>query len=266
MLIAQVSDTHVTAPGELLAGRVDSVAQLARVVDCILGLDTTPDCVLLTGDLTDRGTLESYCVLRDVLGRLPMPIYAIPGNHDRREAMRHAFADCPWMPREPGSPIAYRFDLGRYAIIALDSLVEGEDYGLLGEGQLDWLREQLAATAQRPTLVMVHHPPANSGIAVMDGMKLRDAEPFGTLIGRHPNVERVLCGHMHRSMHLRWRGTVVSVPVSSVEQLYLAFAPGAPLGTVQEPPGFQLHYCDPVDGLVTHAVPVGEFAGPFLDT
>ena len=265
MLIAQVSDTHITAPGELLAGRIDSAAHLARVVDCILALDTMPDCLLLTGDLTDRGTPESYAVLRGMLARLPMPIYAIPGNHDRRETMRRAFADCPWMPREPGTPLSYRFELGPYAIIALDSLVEGEDHGRLGAGQLDWLQEQLDATSDRPTLVMVHHPPTNSGIAFMDGIKLVDADRFGVLISRHPNIERILCGHMHRSMHLRWRGTVVSIPVSSTEQLYLAFDPRAPLGTVQEPPGFQLHYCDPVDGLVSHGVPVGRFAGPFLE-
>ena len=265
MLIAQLSDTHITEAGELLAGRIDSAAALARAVDTLLALDTRPNAVLLTGDLTDRGTPGAYAALRRVLARLAMPIYAIPGNHDRREAMRHAFADCEWMPREPGSRLCYSVEIGRYALIALDSLVEGEDHGELGEAQLDWLRARLQEVRGRPTLVMVHHPPTASGIAVMDAMKLVDADRLGAIVAAHPNIERILCGHLHRAMHLRWRGSVVSVPVSTVEQLHLAFAADAPLGTVQEPPGLQLHYDHPADGLVTHAVPVGSFKGPIFD-
>jgi 3',5'-cyclic-AMP phosphodiesterase len=264
MLIAQITDTHITDPGERLAGRIDSATNLARVIDRILALDTAPDCVLISGDLTDRGTPGAYANLRRVLGRLPMPVYAIPGNHDRREAMRVAFADCDWMPTAPGSRICYRFTVGAYAVLALDSLVEGHDHGELGAQQLDWLRHELLGALGQPTLIMLHHPPVNSGIAVMDAMKLVDADAFGALVAAHANVERVLCGHLHRSMYLRWRGTVVSVPVSSVEQLLLGFDPQAPLGTVQEPPGFQLHYGDPVDGLITHAVPVGDFGNAFF--
>jgi Icc protein len=243
MLIAQISDTHITSPGELLAGRIDSAACLAQVVDAILALDTAPDCVLLTGDLTDRGAPQEYA--------------------DLREPLREAFADCAWMPSVPGSRLCYRTQVGPYALIALDSLVEGEDHGSLGVPQLAWLREALVALDGQPTLVMVHHPPANSGIGAMDAMKLRDAAAFGELVAMHPNIERVICGHLHRSMHLRWRGSVISVPVSPVDQIHLTLDPGARLGSVQEPPGFQLHFRDPVDGLVTHAVPVGRFAGPF---
>jgi Icc protein len=263
MLIAHVSDTHIVPAGEMLAGRLDSAARLGEVVDAILALDVRPDCVLLTGDLTDRGHAEAYAVLRQVLSRLPMPVYAIPGNHDAREPMRAAFADCPWMPQAPGSRVCYRFQADPYAVLALDSLVEGRDHGELGPAQLDWLRAQLASDPGRPTLLMLHHPPVNSGIALMDGMKLADAAALGDIVASHPSIERILCGHLHRSMHVRWRGTIVSVPFSSVEQLELTFSPRAPLATVQEPSGFQLHYHDPAGGLVSHNVPVGAFPGPF---
>ncbi|MCC6533072.1 MAG: phosphodiesterase [Burkholderiales bacterium] len=264
MLIAQVSDTHITSPGTLLAGRVDSRAQLARVVKRIEALDTRPDCLLLTGDLADRGTPEAYAALRRVLAPLAMPIYAIPGNHDLREPLRQAFLDCDWMPRAPGSRICYRVDLGALVLIALDSLIEAEDPGCLGAAQLDWLRARLDESSPRPVIVMVHHPPVDSGIAAMDAIRLQDADALGALIERHRNVERIVCGHLHRSMHLRWRGTVVSVPSSSTEQLQLAFDPAAPLGTIQEPAGFQLHYFSPSHGIITHAVLVGDYPGPFF--
>lgn len=263
MLIAQVSDTHITAGGELLAGRLDSRRRLAHVVDRIQALDTRPDCLILSGDLTDRGAPEAYANLRATLAPLAVPVYAIPGNHDDREAMRHAFSDCAWMPRRAGTTLNYEVELGAFVLIALDSLALGEDHGMLGPDQLSWLARRLDAAAHRRVLIVVHHPPLNSGIAVMDAMKLRDAPAFGDIVARHPNVERILCGHMHRSMHARWRGSVVSIPFASVEQIHLGFAPQAALATIAEPPGFLLHYDDPSDGLVSHAVPVGDFAGPY---
>jgi 3',5'-cyclic AMP phosphodiesterase CpdA len=264
VLIAQISDTHVTDPGELLAGRIDSSAQLARMVAQIRSLETRPDCLLASGDLTDRGTVQAYSELRRLLAPLALPIYAIPGNHDRREPMRDAFADCAWMPRQRGSRLCYQIALGALTLIALDTLVDGEDYGMLGAGQLDWLQSRLDATSGLPTIVMLHHPPVNSGLAVMDAMKLKDAAALGDLVSHYSHVERIVCGHLHRAMHARWRGTVVSVPSSPVEQLRLAFDPHAPLATLREPPGFLLHYWDAQDGLISHHVPVGDFPGPFF--
>lgn len=264
MLIAQVSDTHIVPRGELLAGRLDSRKHLEQIVDRLLRLDVQPDCLLLTGDLTDRGSPEAYSILRATLARLAVPIYAIPGNHDDREQMRAAFADCAWMPEAGSQRLNYEIDLGDFILLALDSLVPQEAHGMLGTEQLEWLAQRLALARERRVLLMVHHPPIRSGIAVMDAMKLRDARAFGDLVRQHPNIERVLCGHMHRSMHARWCGTLVSIPSATVEQIHLGFQPTAPLGTIAEPPGFQLHYDDPTDGLVTHAVPVGNFAGPYF--
>ena len=263
MLIAQISDTHITPKGELLYGRLDSSVNLALVVRQIFQLDTLPDCVLLTGDLTDRGQPGAYAHLREILRPLTMPIYAIPGNHDRREAMRAAFSDCPWMPQAADEPIRYSFEMGKLRIVALDTLVEGQDAGALGADQLAWLDDRLAAARDRPVIVMLHHPPVKSGIPSMDAMRLRSPGEFGRVIERHSNVERVICGHLHRSMHVRWRGTTVSVSPSTVDQIFLAFQRHTPPAAISEPMGFQLHYWDDDDRLITHVAAVGEFDGPF---
>lgn len=262
MLVAHITDTHITGPGEHLAGQIDTSARLAQMVAQIRALETPPECVLVSGDLTDRGTVAAYAELRRLLAPLARPVYAIPGNHDRREPMRAAFADCAWMPRDPGSRLCYQVELGPLTLIALDTLVEGQDHGMLGADQLAWLQSRLAASASRPAIVMLHHPPVNSGLAIMDAMRLRDAAELGAIVERHPHVERIVCGHLHRAMHVRWRGTVVSVPASSADQLHLAFDPKAPLATVQEPPGFLLHYWDAEDGLISHQVPGGDYGPP----
>jgi 3',5'-cyclic AMP phosphodiesterase CpdA len=263
MLIAQFSDTHIMPKGELLYGRVDSAANLAQAVRQLGALDTLPDCVLLTGDLTDQGSPEAYVHLRELLAPLKMPLYAIPGNHDRREPLRAAFADFAWMPKGVGQPIRYSFDVGPMRVFALDTLVEGEDGGALGSDQLAWLDQSLGAAGTRPSIVMLHHPPVKSGIPSMDAMRLRAPHELGEIIARHSHVERVICGHLHRTMHVRWHGTTVSVSPSTVDQIFLAFKKETPPAAIAEPMGFQLHYWDATDRLITHVVPIGEFAGPF---
>ena len=98
MLIAQFSDMHVKARGELVFGRLDTVACLERCVAHVAALRPAPDVVLITGDLTYDGQAAEYATLLEVLGGLASPYFVIPGNHDDRGRMRAAFADSGALP------------------------------------------------------------------------------------------------------------------------------------------------------------------------
>jgi len=82
MLIAQITDTHITKPGKLLMGLVDTASALERAVSSLNQLDPSPDVTVLTGDLVESGDPEEYAHLRALLAPLRMPVFAIPGNHD----------------------------------------------------------------------------------------------------------------------------------------------------------------------------------------
>ena len=68
MLIAQVTDMHLRPRGTLAYGKLDTVAALERCVDHLQGLKPAPDVVLMTGDLTDKGSLEETELLREIIG------------------------------------------------------------------------------------------------------------------------------------------------------------------------------------------------------
>ena len=254
MLIAHISDLHVMPPGELAYGRYDTAATLARCVDSLLQLHPLPALVLATGDLVDRGTAGEYRRLRGLLAPLPMPVYLIPGNHDAREALCLEFGDHSYLPR-PGAKVDYRVTENDICLIALDTVVAGEDGGALDPAQLDWLAAQLAVGPRTPTLVLMHHPPITSGIRCMDGIALdvASARRLGRIIERHPQVERIVCGHTHRAIQARWHGTTVSVCPSSAFQYGLDFRPHAGAIPTAEPPAYQLHYWNGAQ-LVTHTV------------
>jgi 3',5'-cyclic AMP phosphodiesterase CpdA len=256
MLIAQISDLHVMPPGELAYGRFDTSASLARCVSHIMQLNPWPDVVLATGDLVDGGSVGEYRRLRELLAPLAMPVYVIPGNHDVRAMMCEAFGDLLDLPR-PDQLVHYAVERHDTRLVALDTAVAGEDGGALGADQLDWLETTLGAEPHKPTLVFMHHPPVKTGTCYMDEIALdqTSAGRLALIIERHPQVERIACGHVHRGMQARWHGTSVSICPSTAFQYGLDLRPDAPVAVTGEPPAYQLHYQNGAE-LVTHTMVV----------
>jgi Icc protein len=257
VLIAQISDTHIKPEGSLAYGRVDTSAFLARAVDHILHLDPRPDAVLGTGDLVDGGTPAEYARLRHLLSPLPMPVYLIPGNHDDRDALREVFADYPKMPR--AGFIQYVVADGSLRLIAVDTLLPGQPGGRVDAERLAWLDARLREAPSTPTMIFMHHPPFKTAIEYMDGIGLEGADAMAEVVRRHPQVERVVCGHLHRSIQSRWAGTVAMTVPATAHQVALDVRREVGLSLSMEPPGYALHLWRPDVGLVSHVVSVGDF-------
>jgi Icc protein len=257
MLIAQITDTHITVPGRLANGAVDTAAFLERTVAALAGLRPAPDITVITGDLVEAGEPQEYAHLRLLLAPLRMPIFVIPGNHDAREPLRDAFLDGGYLPRE--GFLNYTIDGYPLRILGVDTLVPGEAGGALCEDRLSWIEHTLSAQPDRPTLILMHHPPFRTGIASMDRMGLRGRAEFAEIIRRHPQVERICCGHVHRPISRRFAGTIAGIAPSTAHQVVLDLDPEASLGFAFEPPGYQLHLWDEETGLVTHTVAIGEW-------
>jgi 3',5'-cyclic AMP phosphodiesterase CpdA len=261
MLIAQLSDPHIVAPGALLYGRVDTAGFLARAVEEVNRLEPRPDIVVITGDLVDKGDPAEYAHLRQIIALLPMPVFVIPGNHDGREALRAAFASDGYLPTE--GFLQYAIDQYPVRLVALDTLVPGSGGGELCAERLAWLDAELSREAERPTVVMMHHPPFATGIERMDKAGLQGSEGLAAIVAQHPQVERILCGHLHRAIDRRFAGTVAATAPGTAHQMRLDLRPGSTsLRFMFEPPGYQLHLWR--DGaLVSHTAFFGAWSGPY---
>jgi len=261
MLIAQLSDLHIRRPGELAYRRVDTAAHLKRCVAHLLSQRPLPDLVVATGDLADSGRTEEYEHLAGLLAPLPMPLYLIPGNHDRRDPLRAAFPQHHYL-RGREEFIQYSVPAGPLQIVALDTLLPGEGGGLLCLDRLRWLEEQLLVCRQRPVVILMHHPPFVTGIDFMDQVGLRTAYPLEPIIRRHANIERILCGHLHRTIMVRFGGSLAVTCPSPAHQVLLDLLPNRPAQFVMEPPGYMLHRWSD-ERCVTFGVAVGDFDGPY---
>lgn len=261
MLLAQISDMHVVTAGRRLLGRIDTAGCLERAVSHLNRLQPRPDFVLATGDLVDDSSIDAYQLLRRLLDGLAMAYSVMPGNHDDRDHLRAIFGDQTAFPLD-GEFLQYVLDDLPLRIIALDTIVPGQEGGLLCAERLGWLAARLAEQLDRPTLIAMHHPPFASGIDDMDSINCANSTALGEIVLRHPHVERIVCGHIHRPITLRWNGTVVTTAPSTAHQVALNLTPGAPVAWIAEPPACQLHCWQPETGLVTHLSYIGDFGGP----
>ncbi|PKU25033.1 phosphodiesterase [Telmatospirillum siberiense] len=264
MLIAQISDTHIKTPGRLAYGQVDTSTALTACLAHLARQDTQPDLVLFTGDLADFGTPDEYAHFKQLLAPLGLPVYLLPGNHDDREAMRAAWPDAPWA-RRPGR-LHSVIENWPIRIICLDTLRPGSGGGHLDPEDLAWLDSTLAEKPGQPTIVAMHHPPFLCGVTHMDAISLDNAPDFAAVVARHPHIQRILCGHLHRPIHAQVGGRpVVSAP-SPAHQVALDLAPDAPSRFIMEPPGYLLHLWVPRSGLVTHTMVIGDYGArhPFF--
>jgi 3',5'-cyclic AMP phosphodiesterase CpdA len=264
MLLAQISDLHVKQPGALAYRRVDTAACLARCIARLNALTPRPDAVIMTGDLVDAGSPEEYAHLKSLLATLELPYYLLAGNHDARDALRDAFPDRAEL-RKGGEFVQYAVDIGPLHVIALDSVQPGQSGGTLCDARLDWLAAQLDAARDQPVVIALHHPPFDCGIAHMDAIRLAPAasKRLEALVARHPNVERVICGHVHRPMFVRFGGTIASAVPAPAHQVTLDLREDGPSSFSLEPPAFALHRYDPRTGIVTHHAYVDGADGPY---
>ncbi|MGC7403333.1 phosphodiesterase [Pandoraea pneumonica] len=280
MLLCQITDLHVTRPGALACERVDTARALRRAIATINRWSPRPDAVIATGDLVDTPHPSEYEVLRECLAELQIPLYLVVGNHDHRAGLRAAFPEHTYLHGgKPGEGseagkaggddfVQYRVDIGPVTVLALDTQSPPGASGHLCDARLDWLDAKLQACEGRPTIIAMHHPPFDTGIAFMDelGLSAQGRAGFAAVVSRHPHIERVICGHLHRSIQAGVAGApgvMASTCVSTAHQISLGLAPDAPGSITLEPPGFALHLWQPGAGVRTHLAYVGPFEGPY---
>jgi 3',5'-cyclic AMP phosphodiesterase CpdA len=210
--IAQLSDPHIGA--EWADG--DPAVGFAAAVESVRALVPEPDAVIVTGDLADHAADREYEQVREMLASLPAPAYVLAGNHDDRSALSRHFG----VPGADGKPVQYAVDLWPLRLVVLDTTVPGEDPGALDAERLDWLDRELAIAPDVPTLLAMHHPPIVTGLPAWDRIALpaADRTALTAVVGRHPQVRRLIAGHVHSTLIGNLAGnTVLTAPSTYVQ-------------------------------------------------
>ena len=253
MLIAQMTDIHIGfAPDERPEeyNRVRFRATLRRLLDG----PNRPDMLVLSGDITDNGDLDSFEKTAELLAECPFPVWPMVGNHDTREALVEAFPQV----RLDGGFVQYALEADGLRILLLDTFEPGRHGGAFCEARAEWLTAQLAAAPAAPTLIFMHHPPVVSGIEWMDPAPDESwMQRFGAVVEGRSQILAIHCGHLHRPLATTFRGIPLHVTSSVAPLVAMDLRPidkhepdGRDLITT-EPPTYAMHRWDGAS-LVTH--------------
>jgi 3',5'-cyclic AMP phosphodiesterase CpdA len=252
-LIAQITDVHLGFdqgnPDEYNRQRLD------RTLHALTEMQPRPDMLLITGDLAEEGDdSDSYARLKEAISPLPFPVHMAMGNHDSRAPFLEAF---PETPHADGF-IQYAIDGAPLRILVLDTLEEGRHGGGFCETRAAWLCARLEEAPERPTLIVLHHPPIETGLSWMT--EDPDAPWVRRLRGvveAHSNIVAMIGGHLHRPVITGWAGTTLVVCPSTAPLVALdldTIDPERPDGRamiVADAPCYALHLWNGRQ-LVTH--------------
>jgi Icc protein len=192
--LVQVSDCHLgAAPGTAYRGQ-DPDANLHRLTPAIQAFD--PDVLVLTGDLSEDGSIESYRRLAQWAARFGVRVWWIPGNHDDPGVMAEPF-------EQAGFEAGPRVEAGGWQFLLLDSRWPNDPAGELTEQRLaPW--DEL--DADRPFAAFVHHQPVAVGAHWIDKVGMRHPERLWQRIEAGPRPAFIAFGHVHQRFRQRHRG------------------------------------------------------------
>jgi predicted MPP superfamily phosphohydrolase len=222
------SDTHLSEAS------VDRLRRVREMVDSL-----QPAFVLITGDLirdalrvTEEEARGYYELLERELEKFTVPVFTVPGNHEKFGIERHLSLVAPTHPlygnrmyRHYRGPNYYSFTWGGVHFLGLDT-VDYDDlryHGHVDALQVAWISADVAALPPDMPLVIFNHIPFISGGEDRAGLTEDGAAPsiiridgqahFRHTVYNHRDVlgplqdrlELVLQGHFHMREVLEYR-------------------------------------------------------------
>lgn len=189
--IVQISDMHVFANKDASLLGVKTYESLSVLVNLLKADGTPPDFILLSGDLSQDQSIESYQHIVEIFADFPQTIYCFPGNHDDGKVMTSFF---------PRGNISHSRNiiLDQWQIILLDSQVYGAVYGYLQDSQLDFMQKCLRQHPELNAIIAFHHQPISINCEWLDNLGLKNADRFWEILKKYPQVTTVLFGHIHQ--------------------------------------------------------------------
>jgi hypothetical protein len=189
----QLSDSHWGYSGP---DNPNAAITLKQAVATVNSLETQPDFIVFTGDLTHTTDdpaerRQRMSEVRDIVSQLKVrDIHFIPGEHDASLDAGAAF-------KEVFGPSHYSFDHKGVHFIALDNV--SQPGSTIGATQLDWLRAELGKLPKDQPLVIITHRPLFDLVPKWD-WATRDGDQAIAMLMPFTNVT-VFYGHIHQENH-----------------------------------------------------------------
>ena len=254
MLFAQVSDLHIGFDRDNIHEL--NVRRLNMVIDQLNAMRPKPSLLLVTGDLVEFGDDDAaYQHMVALIGRWEGPLAWVIGNHDSRALF---LAHVPGVATDGDGFVQYEIDHEGVRFLILDTLDEGRHGGAYCETRSAWLAARLGERTDVPTMLILHHPPVDTGIDWMSALSCEAwVQRLEAIVRPARQVVGMVAGHVHRPIATSFAGKPLSVCASTAPTLALDLEdidethPDGRALILGEAPAYALHYWNG-ERLLTH--------------
>jgi len=191
----QITDLHLLGNPKARLHNIPITEVHLKIIDKIKNIESEIEFILITGDISENGSEESYFNAREIFSGLSKPIYWIAGNHDNMDAI-HLFNNRRNIKSKKS------FSTNAIHFILLNSVAPSPDggnrsRGVLSNVELTFLKNEIEQNPTKQIVIALHHPPIKSGTWKDDRM-LQNANDFFEVINQFDNQKLVLYGHQHQ--------------------------------------------------------------------
>lgn len=242
--VLHLTDPHLFADTDGKLRGTNTYRSLMRVIEHYEAGDWTADLAIATGDMVQDDSAAAYHLCSEVLKRLDLPVYCLPGNHDVRELMKAELSAAPFKycpAREHGN----------WLIVALDSCLEGRAGGEISTAELERLDRTIAASDAPQVFICLHHPPVKLDSEWLDSVGLANGAELLARAAEARRVRLIAFGHAHQA----YEGSFGDIAIIGTPSTCRQFLPGSDDFAVDNrPPAYRRITLLPCGGFSTELV------------
>ena len=209
--IIQITDCHLLSDRNAIYNGINPYQQLNKIIEALINKHDPIDLIMLTGDLAEDGKIESYKHVLEIMEPAIALTHAIPGNHDNKNNMTHAF--------EPTFiKLEREVILDHWTILMLDSTLPNKIGGEISQETLKYIDAKAVQHKNKNILIFLHHNPISVDSGFFDKHMLCNGDEFMASIEKHKNIKAVSFGHVHQQFFAKKNGIkYYGTPSTSVQ-------------------------------------------------
>ena len=173
------------------------------------------------GDITGEKP-DLLAGVRRSLGTAGIPVFALPGNHDKYKVDDATPRDASYFRYTMG-PVDYSFNRGDVHVVCMDDVIytSGTEYtNGFTDAQLAWLRADLSFVPKQKMVILCYHIPLRSGTArnmaavkalafgVRRGASHGGAHPLQREFHQYRRGRRTLRAYPRRTLRVFWHSAL----------------------------------------------------------
>tara|TARA_B100000953_G_scaffold267751_1_gene236622 strand:- start:10470 stop:11219 length:750 start_codon:yes stop_codon:yes gene_type:complete len=190
MDIVQITDLHLSKNKKNELHNINTYNSAKTVIEYVAKHEKSIDYLIITGDISEDSTMQSYSHLLDLLKPIKSNVYLMPGNHDSYEQIKLCCS------RSTVKSDVF-FSNDKWVIFMFNTKKEDSPNGFLKQDEMKIFKKLLSDNQNKNFMIFLHHHPVLIGSEYMDTMIIENAQLLIDLIKSHNNIKGVSWGHIH---------------------------------------------------------------------